>query len=141
MHRSSPPPLSTPSATRIGPFGALVSLRTRRSQVRVLQGPPLLEIPNPKVQIPKSKSQIPKAQASMEPLWALDLGSWNLGFLLKGPVGYPPRCRGCAMRTALLAAAACVIAIGVAAGQASKSAPAGLPDWSGVWQMVGPTVF
>ena len=45
------------------------------------------------------------------------------------------------MRTALLAAAACVIAIGVAAGQASKSAPAALPDWSGVWQMVGPTVF
>ena len=45
------------------------------------------------------------------------------------------------MRTALLAAAACVIAIGVAAGQASKPAPAALPDWSGVWQMIGPTVF
>jgi len=45
------------------------------------------------------------------------------------------------MRTALLAAAACVMAVGVAAGQASRSAPAALPDWSGVWQMVGPTVF
>jgi len=45
------------------------------------------------------------------------------------------------MRTALLAAAACVIAVGVAAGQASRSASAALPDWSGVWQMVGPTVF
>ena len=45
------------------------------------------------------------------------------------------------MRTALLAAAACVIAIGVAAGQASKPASAALPDWSGVWQMIGPTVF
>jgi hypothetical protein len=47
------------------------------------------------------------------------------------------------MRTALLAAAACAIAIGVAAGQAGKPTPAAtaLPDWSGVWQMVGPTVF
>src|SRR5678809_1039042 len=47
------------------------------------------------------------------------------------------------MRTALLAAAACAIAIGVAAGQAGKSTSAAtaLPDWSGVWQMVGPTVF
>src|SRR5678816_3105287 len=45
------------------------------------------------------------------------------------------------MRTALLAAAACVIGIGIAAGQASKPATAALPDWSGVWQMVGPTVF
>jgi hypothetical protein len=45
------------------------------------------------------------------------------------------------MRTVLLVAAACVIAIGVAAGQATKPAPAALPDWSGVWQMVGPTVF
>jgi len=43
------------------------------------------------------------------------------------------------MRRALLAAAACVMAIGVAAGQAG--APAALQDWSGVWQMVGPTVF
>ena len=45
------------------------------------------------------------------------------------------------MRTALLAVAACVLAIGVAAGQASKPAATALPDWSGVWQMVGPTVF
>jgi len=45
------------------------------------------------------------------------------------------------MRTALLAAAACAIAIGVAAGQANKPASGELPDWSGVWQMVGPTVF
>jgi hypothetical protein len=47
------------------------------------------------------------------------------------------------MRTALLAAAACAITIGVAAGQAGKSTSAAtaLPDWSGVWQMVGPTVF
>jgi len=47
------------------------------------------------------------------------------------------------MRTALLAAAACAVAIGVAAGQAGKSTTAStaLPDWSGVWQMVGPTVF
>ena len=45
------------------------------------------------------------------------------------------------MRTALLAVAGSVIAIGIAAGQASKPAPATLPDWSGVWQMVGPTVF
>ena len=45
------------------------------------------------------------------------------------------------MRTALLAVAACAIAIGVASGQANKPAPAALPDWSGVWQMVGPTVF
>jgi hypothetical protein len=46
------------------------------------------------------------------------------------------------MRTALLAVAACVLAIGIAAGQASKPASsAALPDWSGVWQMVGPTVF
>jgi hypothetical protein len=45
------------------------------------------------------------------------------------------------MRTALFAAAACVIAIGVAAGQANKPAPTALPDWSGVWQMIGPTVF
>src|SRR5919205_3526400 len=45
------------------------------------------------------------------------------------------------MRTALLAVAACAIAIGIAAGQASKPAPGALPDWSGIWQMVGPTVF
>ena len=45
------------------------------------------------------------------------------------------------MRTALLAIVGCVIAIGAAAAQASKPAPAALPDWSGVWQMVGPTVF
>jgi len=46
------------------------------------------------------------------------------------------------MRTAFLALVSCVIAIGVAAGQASKPASsAALPDWSGVWQMVGPTVF
>src|SRR5258706_343920 len=45
------------------------------------------------------------------------------------------------MRTALLAAAVCVSAIGVAAGQATKPASTALPDWSGVWQMVGPTVF
>src|SRR5215813_4635387 len=49
------------------------------------------------------------------------------------------------MRTAFLVVAACAIAIGVgvgvAAGQAGRSAPAPLPDWSGVWQMVGPTVF
>jgi hypothetical protein len=51
------------------------------------------------------------------------------------------------MRTALFAAAACAIAIGVAAGQAgapaarNASTSTALPDWSGVWQMVGPTVF
>ena len=45
------------------------------------------------------------------------------------------------MRTALLVAAACVIAIGVAAGQETKPASPALPDWSGVWQMIGPTVF
>ena len=45
------------------------------------------------------------------------------------------------MRTALLAIAACAIAIAVTAGQASKPAAPPLPDWSGVWQMVGPTVF
>ena len=46
------------------------------------------------------------------------------------------------MRTALVAVAACVLAIGIATGQASKPASsAALPDWSGVWQMVGPTVF
>src|SRR5919204_1220473 len=45
------------------------------------------------------------------------------------------------MRTALVALLGCVIAVGVALGQASKPAPSALPDWSGVWQMVGPTVF
>jgi hypothetical protein len=46
------------------------------------------------------------------------------------------------MRTALLAAAACAIATAITvAGQASKPAASALPDWSGVWQMVGPTVF
>ena len=49
------------------------------------------------------------------------------------------------MRTALLAVAACAVAIGVAiggvSGQTNTPAPAALPDWSGVWQMVGPTVF
>src|ERR1044071_4391719 len=45
------------------------------------------------------------------------------------------------MRTALFTVAACVLAIAVPAGQASKPASEALPDWSGVWQMVGPTVF
>src|SRR5678816_586053 len=45
------------------------------------------------------------------------------------------------MRTALLAAATCVIAIAIVTGQTSKSTSATVPDWSGVWQMVGPTVF
>ena len=45
------------------------------------------------------------------------------------------------MRAALLTVAGCLVAIGIAAGQAAKPAAAALPDWSGVWQMVGPTVF
>jgi len=45
------------------------------------------------------------------------------------------------MRTIALAVAACALAAVVAAGQASKPAPSALPDWSGVWQMIGPTVF
>ena len=45
------------------------------------------------------------------------------------------------MRTALGVAAACVIAITIVMGQASKPTSPAIPDWSGVWQMVGPTVF
>src|SRR5258705_8254980 len=49
--------------------------------------------------------------------------------------------RSTTMRTIALAVAACALAAVVAAGQASKPAPSALPDWSGVWQMGGPTVF
>jgi hypothetical protein len=45
------------------------------------------------------------------------------------------------MKTALLAAAACAMAVAVAEGQGTTPAASALPDWSGVWQMVGPTVF